>query len=387
MVYSTDLEVPGEVAPHYESTYAQNWFLLNVILLVHLLCLIAIPRITVQCRVCLLCTQAVRSSPYYVEEINNADIVFVDDYCHYHHWLGHLHQHDRRYDNTPGDALEAAYNELIGLPRWQRAGGTDFVFFDSHPGFRCGKAAPLVDLKLCSTFSESIQIIMDAAMRQRCGKELDLRRTILAPFVSNLREPTQPESELREPFHGLGFRDLFLYFNGNCNPMDEGNKGKAMRRAVIAGISALDTHGIRVTCTNKEHGGQEVKYVQSYQDMQRAKFCLILPGDSPSTRRLGESMLAGCVPVFVGPPYHSMPMSGFVPYDDLAIVYNISQYSSWLDKPFQWKAGGLQPDGQAEWWLPDDQGVLRTIITVRDVKEVSRCTCWLSCVAKPQHSP
>jgi len=43
--------------------------------------------------------------------------------------------------------------------------------------------------------------------------------------------------------------------------------------------------------------------------MRSATFCPAFPGDAASTRRLSEMFLAGCIPVFVGPPYHSMPFS------------------------------------------------------------------------------
>ena len=39
-----------------------------------------------------------------------------------------------------------------------------------------------------------------------------------------------------------------------------------------------------------------------------SKFCLMLPGDSQTSRRLPEAVMAGCVPVFLGPPFHSMPL-------------------------------------------------------------------------------
>ena len=39
-----------------------------------------------------------------------------------------------------------------------------------------------------------------------------------------------------------------------------------------------------------------------------SKFCLMLPGDSQTSRRLPEAVMSGCVPVFMGPPFHSMPL-------------------------------------------------------------------------------
>ena len=34
--------------------------------------------------------------------------------------------------------------------------------------------------------------------------------------------------------------------------------------------------------------------------MRNATFCLSMPGDSASTRRLSETIMAGCIPVFIG---------------------------------------------------------------------------------------
>ena len=36
--------------------------------------------------------------------------------------------------------------------------------------------------------------------------------------------------------------------------------------------------------------------------MRNATFCLSMPGDSASTRRLSETIMAGCIPVFIGDP-------------------------------------------------------------------------------------
>lgn len=65
-------------------------------------------------------------------------------------------------------------------------------------------------------------------------------------------------------------------------------------------------------------------------DMEHTVFCLVLPGDAQSTRRLSEVFLAGCIPVFVGPPYNSMPLAGHLDWCDIGIIFNISDYSSWM---------------------------------------------------------
>ena len=54
--------------------------------------------------------------------------------------------------------------------------------------------------------------------------------------------------------------------------------------------------------------------LQVLAKMENTLFCLVLPGDAQSTRRLSEVFMGGSIPVFIGPPYHSMPFSDFIDY-------------------------------------------------------------------------
>ena len=44
------------------------------------------------------------------------------------------------------------------------------------------------------------------------------------------------------------------------------------------------------------------------EQMASSEFCLIMPGNSQSSQRLTEAFLTGCIPVFVGPPWHALPL-------------------------------------------------------------------------------
>ena len=49
---------------------------------------------------------------------------------------------------------------------------------------------------------------------------------------------------------------------------------------------------------------------RSLEIMGRSKYCAILaPGDRQSSVELGLAVRLGCIPVFLGPPFHSMPMA------------------------------------------------------------------------------
>ena len=73
---------------------------------------------------------------------------------------------------------------------------------------------------------------------------------------------------------------------------------------------------IRVACTGNS---EEIKEVQNERphweqmdEFTRSTFCMLLPGDSQTSRRLPEAIMAGCIPVFPGPPYHTLPIANMV---------------------------------------------------------------------------
>ena len=68
----------------------------------------------------------------------------------------------------------------------------------------------------------------------------------------------------------------------------------------------------QVACTEREFPLNELK-VQPHrpmlESMAASLFCLILPGNSQSSQRITEAFLTGCIPVFLGPPWHTLPFS------------------------------------------------------------------------------
>ena len=66
-------------------------------------------------------THAIKSSKYFTEDGEAADIVYVFDYCYYTWWLAHVHTKGREAaEHEPGDVLVKLYEALMRTPRWQR---------------------------------------------------------------------------------------------------------------------------------------------------------------------------------------------------------------------------------------------------------------------------
>ena len=71
----------------------------------------------------------------------------------------------------------------------------------------------------------------------------------------------------------------------------------------------------QVACTDKNFAQNALATQprpQLLADMARAHFCLIMPGNSQSSGRLADAFFTGCIPVFLGPPFHTLPFAALV---------------------------------------------------------------------------
>ena len=62
------------------------------------------------------------------------------------------------------------------------------------------------------------------------------------------------------------------------------------------------------------------------KQMRSSLFCPVLPGDSASARRTSEIFMSGCIPIFMGPPYGSMPFPDEVDYKHASLIFNITEH-------------------------------------------------------------
>lgn len=321
--------------------------------------------------------QALRASVHFTDDILAADLVYVDDYCLQLRWLAHLHSHGQA-DILASYALNLAYDLLIQTPRWKLRSGTDFIFYDAHPGFRGGPLGARVLRKYCADFAKATMLIPDRPMRNICPDFLKMQRILVVPYNPNslvfdtpgkevdLDHPRLPPTKLPQD------RDILLFLKAKCS--NSTNVGKRFRWYIIQQVFApLASPSIQVECSNADLGGQS-PFDQIFHSMSRSRFCLALPGDSSSTRRLSEIMLASCIPVFLGPPYHSMPFQSTVDWAIAGVFFNISDYHHWLEDEFSWSLSSSEPalsPQQAKWWVPDAR-IESEMVNVDDAEQVSK---------------
>ena len=327
--------------------------------------------------------KAIRTSGHFTEDLEQADLVFVDDYCLQMKWLAQVHSYGHQ-DTVAAYALDMAYDVMIESHRWQRHHGADFIFFDSHPGFRWGAPAIRIQDKICNVFVNSTMLVPDRPMRTGCRTFLQMPRVLVTPYNPNSQRINSRRMDLpvTKPFDERG---TLLYNRATCHVGKTQNAGKSFRWYLSQEVfPKLSVAGIDVTCTNVEFNGQHQDFEEMMESMTDSKFCLALPGDSASTRRLSEIMLANCIPVFAGPPYHSMPFHESIDWSAAGVFFNISSYSSWLDGTFHWELSTTElPDSpnDGRWWSPDTDPSHLNFISVDEAAQVSEL--WGSAILRP----
>ena len=310
--------------------------------------------------------------------------MYINDFCYYIRWLAFSHSHlaspeTQEMLDWPGESMNAAYDALLASPRWQRNQGSDFVLYESHSGFRMGSATEKVWGKLCDTFKVATNIIHNRPMRATCpGRQYwDMNKLIVAPYVPNFIASHSLQSPVLPAAPSAKQRTYLLYFKGRCTGKDRSFVGMTMRSLIVDQVNAHDTSArVDVSCTDRATFSHD-SFDLVTKGMQRSKFCLILPGDAQSSRRLSESIRAGCIPVFIGPPYHSTPIAYDVDWPAMSIFFNISHYHEWMDDNFPWhlKPNSAATDGQdATWWITDTQ-VKKHLVHVEALSEVGLTVC------------
>jgi len=97
-------------------------------------------------------------------------------------------------------------------------------------------------------------------------------------------------------------------------------KRRSRFRKVISEVEGV--HLNNVGDINAGHSQEQKKVINSYHETMRdSTFCLVPEGDTPSSRRLFDAMVSGCIPVFITWGY-DRPFENVVDYDSFSINLN-----------------------------------------------------------------
>jgi len=187
-------------------------------------------------------------------------------------------------------------------------------------------------------------------------------KSAIVPYLASLDLDLESDLQNSE-------RDLFMFFRGGCGHPDPSIRnlfaaGKMMRYELVAALDAMDAEDIHAECSC-DICDNHMPHNEVMDGYRRAKFCPVMPSNVQSSRRLSEVILAGCVPVFIGPPFHTLPLAQFVDYSTMGIFFNISS-PTWLNDS---SSNHLQNHMVGKVWRLDDHALESSVITVDTIED------------------
>lgn len=111
-------------------------------------------------------------------------------------------------------------------------------------------------------------------------------------------------------------RNISVFFQGTMNR--HGPWRHPLQKIHLEGAKIIDT-GV----------GKKTSHFQEYATLiQSSEFCLIVAGDTPSSRRLFDAIIAGCIPIRVGPSYQ-LPFEHVIDWN----IFLSIEKDDWFQNP------------------------------------------------------
>ena len=306
-------------------------------------------------------SQAIRNSSMYEEDPSKADLIFVDMYCYHLAWLAYVHPLGNRNTTDPEPYMRKTLDKIVKSERFTNSKGGDFVFVHPSPIMK----GLYKEEAMCEDLASAFHLVPERS--SLCVWTPDAASTgssLIMPYVSTLDIDFDTDLESAE-------RDLLLYFRGGCghpHPSVRGlfAAGKMLRYEFVHSIKeerVADDIDISCSCDICDNHTPHSEVMQGYR---RSRFCPIVSSNVQSSRRLGEVVLSGCIPVFIGPPFHSLPLQLDVDYKAMGIFINITN-SSWIDQD---SPHHLQNKLISHLWPLDDYSLEESLIGMENLYEV-----------------
>ncbi|BDA47928.1 probable arabinosyltransferase ARAD2 [Coccomyxa sp. Obi] len=320
--------------------------------------------------------ETLRTSGNAATTLASADTVFVYDYCYLmrvladqqapeHWWLKDRYKPEEDY----AAALLQLYRAVMSLQRWQRGGGRDFVFYHSHPSLTVGDEAQHAAFlgTICGNFQWATMLVAEQGQRWLCSS-YNPRSTLIVPYSFKDAGVGQAAAQNSK-------RSTLLFFRGGCYSKKPGNVGLVLRRSVVTGLRELGEadvdlccHGAdappKVACTDanfKQNAQRTQPRAELLKDMARSQFCLVMPGSRQSSGHLADAFFTGCIPVFLGAPFHTLPLAHLINYPAIGVFMNatIAPLPWWPKREgltFKWALtarAGMEDRTHSRWWYPE----------------------------------
>ncbi|KAL6771373.1 hypothetical protein ACKKBG_A26110 [Auxenochlorella protothecoides x Auxenochlorella symbiontica] len=307
--------------------------------------------------------QAIVDNGARADRLASADLIYVNMHC-YETWrAGKWWQvfREKVLDGAdPELYMQQTMNHLRSWPQWRHSNGSRFVIAPYFP------AIPTETLDAQRPCSAS-PFIITSEHTMFCEQSLDAhaRQGLILPYVTDTHQ---------EGFDPLATtRDTLLFYRGGCAPPPNDPaalhfaSGKLLRRALVDTIQASPAPDLDVQCACDLCPGA-LPHAEVLARMRDSRFCLVLAGDKPSSRRGSEAALSGCVPVLVGPPWHTVALADDIDHGASSVFISVRR-ADWVVANASLGVPDNHPDVLNSWYL-DAHLVPSSVIQVDSLAEV-----------------
>ena len=306
-------------------------------------------------------SQAIMNSSKYEDDPDKADLIFVDMYCYHMAWLAYIHPLGNRNTTDPEPYMRKALDRIVKSERFVSSKGGDHVFVHPSPIM----SGLFKEEAMCEDLASALHLVPErSSLCVWTPNSASQGLALIMPYAATLDLDFETDLENVE-------RDVLLYYRGGCGHPHKSIRGlfaagKMMRYNLIHSIemerNASDID-VKCACDICDNHTPHKEVMMGYR---RSRFCPILPSNVQSSRRLSEVILSGCIPVFIGPPFHSLPLELDVDYRSMGIFINITN-SSWIDDD---SPHHLQNKLVSHLWPLDDTTLENDLVLLDNLYEV-----------------